>query len=245
MKKLMSLFALSMFASISSYAGTVVMDANDFASLPSCGGVVQTKIANGATQLNLVFSNVSQCSNFDIVNANGSKVNYPNQKLQGQNQNRSGSFTIPASLIEMGSNTIRISLQSNSGAHSDTIIVTVRQVPSYPVPTPGRSTTVYMTSTSVASLGACGGVVQTKVSNGQLNIVFQNVQNCSNFDIVSANGERIDYPNLKLQGVDGSRSGSFTLPKKVIDFGGNIVRVQLKSNSGQTSDLLVISFLAF
>ena len=79
-------------------------------------------------------------------------------------------LAIPASLIEMGSNTIRISLQSNSGAHSDTIIVTVRQVPSYPVPTPGRSTTVYMTSTSVASLGACGGVVQTKVSNGQLNI---------------------------------------------------------------------------
>jgi hypothetical protein len=55
----------------------------------------------------------------------------------------------------------------------------------------------------------------------------------------------VNYPNKKLQGLDGARSGSFTLPKSVIDFGGNVVRVKLKSNSGQTVDNIVITFIAF
>lgn len=239
MKKHVLFLALSMFASASAFAGTVYMDANDYASLPSCGGVIQTKISNDATQLNLVFSNVSQCSNFDIVSANGSKVNYPNQKLQGQNQARSGSFTIPASMIDYGSNTIRVLLQSNSGAHSDTIVISVRQVSA---PT---TNTIYMGSRSVRTLEVCGGYVETSVSNGQLNIKFDNVTNCSNFDIVSANGDRVDNPNMKLGGKDGDRSGSFTLPKKVIEWGGNTVRVKLQSNSGQTAETIVINFLAF
>lgn len=244
MKKLISLFVLSMTATLTSaFAGTVYMDANEYASLPSCGGVVQTKVANNDTQLNLVFSNVSQCSNFDIVAANGTRVNYPNQKLQGRNQDRSGSFTIPTSMIDYGTNTIRVQLQSNSGAHSDMIVITVRatggSTPS------GRTATTYMNSNSVTMLSVCGGLVQTKVTNGQLNIVFQNVKNCSNFDIVGSNGDRVDYPNKKLQGRNQDRSGSFTLPKSVIDFGFNTVRVLLKSDSGKTSETLVISFLAF
>lgn len=242
MKKIISLLALSMFGLSSAFAGTVYVDANDYASLPSCGGVVQTKIANAGTQLNLVFSNVSQCSNFDIVTANGTRVNYPNQKLDGKNQDRYGSFTIPSSLIDFGSNTIRVQIQSNSGAHSDTIVVSVRATGD---DSSSKSATTYMSSTAVSSLSACGGVVQTKVSNGQLNIIFKNVTDCSNFDIVKSNGDRVDYPNMKLQGVQGARAGSFTLPKSVIEFGFNTVRVQLKSNSGKTSETIVISFLAF
>lgn len=246
MKKMISVLAISMLAAVSSaFAGTVYMDGNDYASLPSCGGVVQTKISNYNTQLNLIFSNVSQCSNFDIVGANGQRVNYPNQKLQGQNQARYGSFTIPATLIDYGTNQIRISLQSNSAKHADTIVVTVRATPSYPIPTPSRPATITMSSRDYRSMSYCGGTVQTTVTNGQLNVVFRNVQDCSNFDIVKANGERVDYPNLKLQGQNPNRYGSFTLPKSVIEFGLNTVRLSLKSNSGKTSEMIVINFLAF
>ncbi len=240
MKKFFSVLAISMFATLSSaFAGYVQMDANDYASLPECGGVLQTKISDGATQLNLVFSNVSQCSNFDIVSANGDKVNYPNQKLQGSNQSRYGGFTIPASMIDFGTNTIRVKLNSNSGKHSDTIVITVRQVSTQPT-----GPVIYMNSTGFQSLNFCGGTVQTKVSNGQLNVIFQNVSQCSNFDIISANGDKVNYPNLKLQGKDGARAGSFTLPKSVIDLGGNVVRIRLNSNSGKTYDNIVIYFFA-
>ena len=245
MSKFFSLLTISMFATLSSaFAGTVTMDANDFASLPDCGGVVQTKISNGATQLNLVFKNVDQCSNFDIVKANGEKVTYPNQKLGGKDRARSGSFTIPSSLIDLGSNSIRVSLKSNSGKTSDTIVVKVKAVWTTQEPTPSKSSTVYMMSNSVETLKSCGGVVQTKVSNGKLNVIFKNVTDCSNFDIVKANGEKVNYPNQKLGGKDGARAGSFTLPQSVVDFGGNIVRVALKSNSGKTSDMIVITFIA-
>ena len=246
MNKIISILALSMFATLgSAFAGTIYMDANDYGSLPECGGVVQTKIANRATQLNLVFSNVANCSNFDIVSVNGSKISYPNQKLTGRNGSRNGSFTIPASLIEIGSNTIRILIQSNSGKHSDTIVVMVRETddstPSAPAPKTGK---LSMGSNSVESLDVCGGVVQTKLSHGQLNVIFSNVKDCSNFDIVTANGTKVNYPNQKLQGQNGSRSGSFTLPQSVIEFGGNTVHVLLKSNSGQTSENIAILFFA-
>ncbi|MBS1962232.1 MAG: hypothetical protein JST04_08450 [Bdellovibrionales bacterium] len=240
MKTIISLFALSMLAMSSAFAGTVYMSANDFGSLPSCGGVVQTKVANYNTQLNVIFSNVSQCSNFDIVSANGSKVNYPNQKLQGQNMNRYGSFTIPMSLIDYGSNTIRIALQSNSAKHADTIVIKVQATGN----TPNVKTT-YMTSNAYSALTVCGGYVQTKVAGGNLNVIFKNVSQCSNFDIVGANGEKVDYPNMKLQGTNNNRSGSFTIPARMIQWGGNTVRLSLKSNSGAHSELIVINYLAF
>ncbi len=247
LKKTFSILAISTLATLSSaFAGTVVMDADDLATLPSCGGVIQTEISNDQSTLNLALSNVVNCSNFDIVSANGEKVSFPNQKLNGSNRARFGSFSIPSSLIELGSNTINIILKSNSGKHSDTVIVTVQQVPSKPIPTKPapKTATIYMTSTSLNALSVCGGTVQTKVSNRQLNVIFTNVANCSNFDIVGANGEKVEYPNLKLGGRDGARSGSFTLPESVIEYGLNTVRVLLKSNSGQTSELVVISFIA-
>lgn len=238
MKNVFSLIAL-IFASSSAFAGTVYMDGNEISSLPSCGGIVQTKISNGATQLNVIFKNVSQCSNFDIVKANGEKITYPNQKLQGQNLSRFGSFTIPTSMIELGRNTISIKLQSNSAKHSDTIIVKVAAYTSTPA-------VIKMSSNDTKTLRACGGTVQTKVNNGKLNIVFRDVENCSNFDIVNANGDKVDYPNLKLN-VNSPRnySGGFTLPNRVISYGGNQVRVKLNSNSGKTSELILINFLAF
>jgi hypothetical protein len=218
------------------------MDANDSATLPDCGGVVQTKISNGATQLNLVFSDVVNCSNFDILRANGSTTSYTEKKLGGADRARSGSFTIPADLIDYGNNTITVRIQSNSKKTYDTVIVKVRQVSSEDS---GRRGSVTMSSNDYASLDACEGTVETKVSNGQLNVVFKNVRNCSNFEIVSANGDAYDGKEYKLQGSDQNRSGSFTIPAKAIEWGFNKVRMRLQSNSKKTSDTIVVNFLAF
>jgi hypothetical protein len=240
MKKLFSSLVL-LLASTSSFAGTVYMDANEYASLPDCGGTVQTKIVNGATQLNLVFSNVVNCSNFDILRANGSSTSYTAKKLGGQDRSRDGSFTIPSDLIDNGNNTITVRIQSNSKKTYDTVIVKVRQVTS----DSGRRGSVSMSSNDYASLDACGGTVETKVSNGQLNVVFKNVQDCSNFEIVSANGDAYDGKEYKLQGSEQNRSGSFTIPQKAIEWGLNYVRLRLQSNSKKTSDTIVVTFLAF
>ena len=238
MKNVLSLLAL-VLSSSSAFAGTVYMNANDIASLPDCNGTVQTKIVNNNTQLNLVFSNVVSCSNFDIVKANGEKVVYSNQKLGGKMRARSGSFTIPANLIEIGSNSIRVLLKSNSAKTYDTIVVKVKAKSSLP------SNVMFMDSNDKKSLKQCAGTIKTQVNNGKLNIVFNKVENCSNFDILNSNGDKVAYDNQKIQqNASGSRSGSFTLPKRVIDLGTNTVYIQVKSNSGKTSDTVAIRFFA-
>lgn len=244
MKKFFSVLALSLF-SASTFAGTVYVDANDFVSLPDCGGVLRTSIDNNNTQLNLVFSNVVSCSNFDILSSNGEAVKYTNKKLQGQDRSRDGSFTVPGSLIDVGRNTLRVVVQSNSKKTSDTIVIRFK-ARSSSSSNQGGTSRITMRANDIQTLQSCGGVVQTKVSNGnQLNIIFKNVSNCSNFDIVKSNGDRVDYDNQKLQGLDGARSGSFTLPKSVMEFGLNRVTVLLKSNSGKTAETIAIDFLKF
>ncbi len=94
-----------------------------------------------------------------------------------------------------------------------------------------------------ARLDYCGGTVEFKITNGQGNLIFRGVKNCSNFDIAYANGLKTNYPNKKLQGENQNRHGSFTLPKSVIDWGYNEVVVVLKSNSGKTGAYIHLNFL--
>ena len=94
-----------------------------------------------------------------------------------------------------------------------------------------------------ARMDNCGGTVEFKITNGQGNLIFRNVRNCSNFDIAYANGSKANYPNKKLQGENQNRYGSFTLPKSVIDWGYNEVVVVLKSNSGKTGTYIHLNFL--
>lgn len=97
--------------------------------------------------------------------------------------------------------------------------------------------------TTWARMNNCGGTVEFKITHGQGNLIFRNVQNCSNFDIAYANGSKTNYPNKKLQGENQNRHGSFTLPKSVIDWGYNEVVVVLKSNSGKTGTYIHLNFL--
>lgn len=120
---LMSLFAI--FA-VAAQAEQITLSIGQTKSLGSCGGTIEaTESAQGSgEQVNLVFRQVKDCSNFDILKANGETLNnYSSKKLQEQGSSRGGSYTIPKKLIADGMNYIKVNLKSNSGAHSDTITV--------------------------------------------------------------------------------------------------------------------------
>lgn len=100
-----------------------------------------------------------------------------------------------------------------------------------------------MTIGEYASLPDCGGTIKvTESSNGysdQVNVVFNNVANCSNFDIVGLP----NYKMVKLGGADRARSGSFTIPKRAIGEGFNSIQVIIRSNTGKTSDVINVQFI--
>src|SRR5437868_4393982 len=88
-----------------------------------------------------------------------------------------------------------------------------------------------------ARLVECGGIVRVTKSpqgNGeQLNLVFRGIEKCSNFDILSSNGDHVDYDDKKIQEQGaGVRGGSFTLPKRVLELGYNNIQIVVRSNSG-------------
>lgn len=96
-----------------------------------------------------------------------------------------------------------------------------------------------------AALNACGGYVRTQKDRfGRVNLVFDGIRACSNFDIVDANGSYFgNYRQMKLPGFDGNRYGSFTLPNSITSWGFNYVRVVVKSNSGKHADYLNLKFI--
>lgn len=96
-----------------------------------------------------------------------------------------------------------------------------------------------------AYLPNCKGTVELKIAGGNANLIFRDVENCSNFDIMASNGEKVDYPNHKLGGGDRDRSGSFSIPRRLVDYGYNGIIVALQSNSKKTRDLIRIHFWAF
>jgi hypothetical protein len=93
-----------------------------------------------------------------------------------------------------------------------------------------------------AALNSCGGTVELKMVAGQADLIFRGVRNCSEFDILESNGRATRFPHAKLQGVQGDRSGSFTLPRYVLDFGYNGVLVNMKSQSGKHDDVIFVQF---
>lgn len=139
MKNVFSLLVLLMSVQ-SAFAGYGSMTIGEYAYLPDCGGTVKvTKSSNqGSDQVNIVFNDVVNCSNFDIVGL----PKYKAVKLGGENRARGGSFTIPQRAIGDGFNSIQIIIRSNSGKTDDTINVMfiaddVPSKPSNPAPSTG------------------------------------------------------------------------------------------------------------
>jgi hypothetical protein len=94
-------------------------------------------------------------------------------------------------------------------------------------------------------LNDCGGIVRVTVEGNQVRLTFNNVKDCSKFDILRANGDAVDYKVKSLQqsSRDNKYDGSFTLPKRILDDGNNSVKVILRSNSGKHDEVILLRFL--
>jgi hypothetical protein len=193
-------------------------------------GTLNLKDCNGSLEISKTYLYVVGNDNCSNVVVNGSKVKATEGLFSG----------VRKALVDLYSqsgkeNIYDITIKSNSGKTSDSMTIIIDDRPVEKM--------VVLYSNQSASLKECGGTVEFKVTNGQANLIFRDIKQCSNFDILSANGEKTDYPNKKI-GTEENRSASFTLPKSIIDFGANGVTVIVKSNSGKTSDKIKVKFLA-
>ena len=89
----------------------------------------------------------------------------------------------------------------------------------------------------------CGGTVDAVVQENDITLKFKDVERCSKFDILSANGDSLNYEQKRLNDSRGGGfNGSFTIPQRYIKAGGNAVKVILRSNSGKNDDVILIRF---
>lgn len=107
-------------------ASNVVLTAGNIVRLPECGGTLQLQqqARAGADQINLIFREVRNCSNFDIVSKTFGLIGieYKARKIsENSNGARSGSFTLPGRVLERGLNDVQVAVYSNSRKHEDTI----------------------------------------------------------------------------------------------------------------------------
>lgn len=97
-------------------------------------------------------------------------------------------------------------------------------------------------------LRSCQGTVQAKLQNNQINIIYNDIRNCSRFDILSNDGDSISY---KAKDLNSSGSGSLTIPNKFMDAGSNTITMKFYQPwdgqaYGETAeDIVKVRFLAF
>jgi hypothetical protein len=211
-----------------------------FASLEHCGGTAQlTEVYDsGVRRPMLQIRGVQNCSNIVI-----------NGEASGKIDNGSADVIV---YEKSGLNVNTVILQSNSKKTKDTVRVNsfgpapVSTTPSYSaniVYSFGVFSSVFGAS-KTGYLPTCGGSATVTVVDGDsITVNFKNVQSCSKFDIVGANGMSVDYGTKKLQREsDNDFGGSFTIPARFISYGGNAIKVIVKSNSGKTDEVMLIQF---
>lgn len=222
-------------------------DGTRTATLEHCQGTARLteRYVDGARRPLLTVSGVKNCSNIEINGEDAGKLK----------TSYDGSQTAEIVIYERsGLNVNTVRLSSNSGRTSDTIKVRSfgdkKQAPSQSSNPPANLVLDFGLFSSAlgieqaAYLPECGGIVRAKVLDAErLNLVFENLNSCSNFDILRANGDRTDYPNKKLQqNRNGDYSGSFTVPARFTELGNNSIKVIVKSNSGKHDDVILIRF---
>ena len=121
-----ALLLLTALLSPTAFASTLTtLNLGSTRTLPECGGTVEAKAsdnAGAADQVNFILRNVKNCSNF-VLHSTGKQY-----KINGEDGNRTGSYTISAAKLEGGTNILRLTVRSNSGAHQDEILIPVRVV---------------------------------------------------------------------------------------------------------------------
>lgn len=221
--KLFSTISVALLASLSVQAADVKLTEGQAAALPDCGGEVS--LERYAGRLFLTFEGAT-CSNVGLA---GERTT----KLQGENNEKGREFELTGETT--GYNYWTVVIVSNSGKTSDSVSIRTFKAP---------ASTYLSAFNTTTDLGACGGTVEMKISGGQANLIFRDVKNCSNFDILDANGDETEYKAHKI-GTQESRNGSFTIPRSLYETGMNSVRVVVKSNSGKTRQEVLVYFLAW
>ncbi len=201
---------------------------NRSARLSYCGGTAQLN-EGWLGGLTLRFDDVRDCS---VIALNGRAVDTLSNVGSGGN----GSATLS---LPRGSRWT-VDLYSKSRKTSEHFEIVNANNPQPPTKANVVLDSFWHTSDY---LPECGGSAELKVTNGQANLIFRNLENCSNFDIIGNNGESLNYENKKI-GTEQNRSGSFTLPRRFLDFGLNGVLVVVKSNSGAHADTILLKFIA-
>lgn len=188
------------------------------ANLNQCGGNASLVNLDGRWVLRV---RGSDCANIEINDQRA-------EKMGGSGQ---GSRYADVTMFGESGRAIthRIVVRSNSGKNSDTIKVTIRPT----IPTARHGDWVVLSD--------CGGAAQVVIQNGQVNLKFKEVRSCNVFDIVSDNGDITVYEPKEFP----NSSASFTLPKRVMEFGLNRVLVQVRSRNGWIEDKFYVSFLAY
>ncbi len=213
-------------------------------SLNACKGSAQLIRRDGNFYLKV--QDAASCSNISIQEADGQMVKVG--KLKG------GEGVEYIALNEhFGKNQFVVVAESNSGKTSATITVTSFVAP--PPPKPPVATinpnqpadfvlSTYLFGRRSASLGDCGGTVTLHKLGGQAALYFQNVQKCSNFDILKANGEYTRFADQKI-GTEGNRTDDIVIPGNMTEYGSNEIKVVVKSNSKKTYDIFKLQFFAW
>ena len=188
--------------------------------------------------------NLSECHGYATVRAysdslllkvygndNCSRVKV-NEKTFVSDQDYYGNRSIEINIsLDYGRNSAQVVVTSKTGHTRDSFtLVKNNDSYSHQPPTLHDEDWVY--------LSYCRGYAKFDVENGQANLKLKNIDlnRCSKVSLYS-NG---DYRSYRLD----SESSSFTVPKSMIDYGSNKVRVSFTTRYGETVDKVNLKFRA-
>lgn len=88
--------------------------------------------------------------------------------------------------------------------------------------------------TNPQPLPSCGGTVRAQINADRtVAVIFDDVQRCNVVDFVDANGDRtVDYGPYQLQDRREGLGGSYTISKKLVEFGVNGITMRVSRIGG-------------
>ncbi len=210
-------------------------------SLNKCLGSIRLERNEGT--LELVVSNTKNCSNVY------QKLEDGEWKLIGDLDYGRGDERIGLP-EKVGKNKFLILLASNTGKTSALITVNSTVAPKVKSKINPKGPADFSLSTSKfgrrwSPLEECGGSVTLSIEGGTVYLYFQRLNNkkCSLFDVLSSDGDDLDYRAQKI-GSQAERTEKIALPRRFYDAGINDIKVIVRSESGKTGDMFRVKFFA-
>lgn len=219
LKTLVAALALSAFAN-ATHLGSYDMTYDNYKriELSECQGYVTVSSSYDSLVMKVYGNN--NCSN---VKVNG-------QTFKSDEGYYSGDRYITVNInLSYGYNSASVIVTSNSGKTQDRFTLTKNKQSQAPV----------LGDEDWAYLSYCRGYAKFDVQNGQANLKLKNID-LNRCQTVSISGDG-DYRTYNLR----SESSSFTVPKSMIDYGSNRVKVSFGSRYGETVDRITLKFRAY